>query len=159
MNSRKNTDVLPLIIIGGLFFIFGYATWINGSLIPYLKIACQLESDFQSFLVATAFLIAYTIMALPSFLVLKKIGYKKGMALGLFIMAIGSALFVPAANVRDFNFFLVAIFITGAGMTLLQTAANPYVSIIGPIESAAARMSIMGICNKTAGIIAGLIFG
>ncbi|MEK6782081.1 MAG: sugar MFS transporter [Bacteroidota bacterium] len=158
MSNQKNY-VLPMIIIGALFFIFGFVTWVNGTLIPYLKIACQLETDFQSYLVATAFFIAYTVMAVPSFFVLRKTGYKKGMALGLLIMAFGAILFVPAANARDYNMFLIGLFIIGTGLALLQTASNPYVSIIGPIESAAMRISIMGICNKGAGILAGLIFG
>lgn len=113
----------------------------------------------QAYLVATAFFIAYTVMAIPSSLVLKRTGYKKGMAIGLFIMSIGAAIFIPAASNRDFNLFLVGLFVIGTGLALLQTASNPYVSIIGPIESAATRISIMGICNKVAGIIAGLIFG
>jgi glucose/galactose transporter len=159
MTSKQKSYALPMIIIGALFFIFGFVTWVNGTLIPYLKIACELKSDFQSFLVATAFFIAYTVMAIPSFYVLSRTGYKKGMALGLFIMAVGALLFVPAANARDFNLFLIGLFIIGTGLALLQTASNPYVSIIGPIESAASRISIMGICNKVAGILAGLIFG
>ncbi len=146
-------------IIAGLFFVYGFVTWLNGTLIPYLKIACQLKSDLQSFLVVTAFFFAYFIMAIPSFFVLRKTGYKKGMALGLVVMAIGAALFIPAANTREFNLFLLGLFIIGGGMALLQTASNPYASIIGPIESAAMRISIMGICNKGAGILAGLIFG
>ena len=158
MSNQKNY-VLPMIIIGALFFVFGFLTWVNGTLIPYLKIACQLETDFQSYLVATAFFIAYTVMAVPSSFVLRKTGYKKGMALGLLIMAVGAILFVPAANARDYNMFLIGLFIIGTGMALLQTASNPYVSIIGPIESAAMRISIMGISNKVAGILAGLIFG
>lgn len=148
-----------MIIIGSLFFIFGFITWINGTLIPYLKIACELQTDVQAFLVATAFFIAYTVMAIPSSVVLKKTGYKKGMALGLLIMSIGAAIFIPAASSRDFILFLVGLFVIGTGLALLQTASNPYVSIIGPIESAATRISIMGISNKIAGIIAGLIFG
>jgi FHS family L-fucose permease-like MFS transporter len=159
MTSQQKSYALPMIIIGALFFIFGFVTWVNGTLIPYLKIACQLETDFQSFLVATSFFIAYFVMAIPSSFVLRKTGYKKGMAIGLFVMAIGATLFVPAANARDFNLFLVGLFIIGTGLALLQTASNPYVSIIGPIESAANRISIMGICNKIAGILAGLIFG
>ena len=158
MSNQKNY-VLPMIIIGALFFIFGFVTWVNGTLIPYLKIACQLETDFQSYLVATAFFIAYTVMAVPSSFVLRKTGYKKGMAIGLLIMAVGAITFVPAANARDYNLFLVGLFIIGTGLALLQTASNPYVSIIGPIESAATRISIMGISNKVAGILAGLIFG
>lgn len=146
-------------IIGILFFIFGFVTWVNGTLIPYLKIACELNTEFQSFLVVTAFFIAYTVMAIPASLVLEKTGYKRGMSVGLFIMAIGAALFIPAAGARNFNMFLTGLFIIGTGLALLQTASNPYVSIIGPIESAASRISIMGVCNKFAGIIAGLIFG
>ncbi len=158
-NKNKRSYLLPMIIIGCLFFIFGFITWINGTLIPYLKIACELKSDFQSYLVATAFFIAYTVMAIPSSLVLNKTGYKKGMALGLVIMAIGTAIFIPAAHSRNYYLFLTGLFVIGTGLALLQTASNPYVSIIGPIESAASRISIMGICNKTAGIIAGLLFG
>ena len=158
-NPRSSDYVMSITIIGILFFIFGFVTWVNGTLIPYLKIACELESDFQSYLVATAFFIAYTVMALPSSFVLAKTGYKKGMSLGLFVMAIGAAIFIPAAQTRHYNLFLTGLFIIGTGLALLQTASNPYVSIIGPIESAASRISIMGICNKVAGIIAGLIFG
>jgi MFS transporter, FHS family, L-fucose permease len=159
LNNQKSSYVMSITIIGVLFFIFGFVTWVNGTLIPYLKIACELETDFQSYLVATAFFIAYTVMALPSSKVLEKTGYKKGMSLGLFIMAIGAALFIPAAQARNFNLFLTGLFIIGTGLALLQTASNPYVSIIGPIESAASRISIMGICNKVAGIIAGLVLG
>lgn len=157
--NRPSSYLMSLTIIGILFFIFGFVTWINGTLIPYLKIACELQTDFQSYLVATAFFIAYTVMAIPSSYVLKKTGYKKGMSLGLFVMAAGAILFVPAAEARNFDMFLVGLFIIGGGMALLQTASNPYVTIIGPIESAAMRISIVGICNKVAGILAGLIFG
>lgn len=159
MSSNQKSYVIPMIIIGALFFIFGFVTWVNGTLIPYLKIACQLDSDFQSYLVATAFFIAYAVMGIPSSYVLKHTGYKKGMSIGLFVMAVGAILFIPAAQARDFNLFLVGLFIIGTGLALLQTASNPYISIIGPIESAANRISIMGICNKFAGILAGLIFG
>jgi FHS family L-fucose permease-like MFS transporter len=155
----KNQYLISITIIGVLFFIFGFVTWINGTLIPYLKIACQLKTDFQSYLVATAFFIAYTVMAIPSSMVLRRTGYKKGMSIGLFVMAVGALLFIPAAQTRNYNLFLTGLFIIGSGLALLQTASNPYVSIIGPIESAAMRISIMGICNKVAGILAGLIFG
>ena len=157
--NKPSSYLMSITIIGILFFIFGFVTWINGTLIPYLKIACELETDFQSYLVATAFFIAYTVMAIPSSYVLKKTGYKRGMSLGLFIMAAGAILFVPAANTRDYDMFLVGLFIIGTGLALLQTASNPYATILGPIESAAMRISIMGICNKVAGILAGLIFG
>src|SRR6185369_12218556 len=142
MSSSKNY-LLSITIIGILFFIFGFLTWVNGTLIPYLKIACELKTDVQSYLVATAFFIAYTVMAIPASIVLKKSGYKKGMAIGLFVMSIGAMIFIPAASTREFNLFLVGLFVIGTGMALLQTAANPYVSIIGPIESAASRISIM----------------
>src|SRR5882724_8538799 len=112
MPSSKNY-LLSITIIGVLFFIFGFITWINGTLIPYLKIACELETDVQAFLVATAFFIAYTLMAVPSSMVLKRTGYKKGMALGLLIMSIGAVVFIPAASSRDFNLFLVGLFVIG----------------------------------------------
>jgi len=157
--AAKQSYLVPMIIIGALFFVYGFFTWVNGTLIPYLKIACELETDLQSFLVVTAFFIAYGVMAIPSSFVLKATGYKKGMVLGLFVMAAGSLLFIPAAQSRNFDLFLIGLFIIGTGLALLQTASNPYISIIGPIESAATRISIMGICNKFAGILAGLIFG
>src|SRR5688572_26321514 len=159
MNSHQKSYVLPMIIIGALFFIFGFVTWVNGSLIPYLKIACQLESDFQAYLVTTAFFIAYGVMGIPSSYVLNLTGYKRGMALGLLVMAVGAATFIPAAQARNYNLFLAGLFIIGTGLALLQTASNPYVTILGPIESAAQRISIMGVCNKVAGILAGIVFG
>jgi MFS transporter, FHS family, L-fucose permease len=159
MTPSRSSYLMSITIIGILFFIFGFVTWINGTLIPYLKIACELETDLQSYLVATAFFIAYTVMAIPASYVLKKTGYKRGMSVGLFIMAVGALIFVPAANARNYDLFLVGLFIIGTGLALLQTASNPYATIIGPIESAAMRISIMGICNKVAGILAGLIFG
>jgi FHS family L-fucose permease-like MFS transporter len=158
-SSAKKQYLISITIIGILFFIFGFVTWINGTLIPYLKIACQLKTDFQSYLVATAFFIAYTVMAIPASMVLRRTGYKKGMSIGLFIMAIGAILFIPAAQSRNYDLFLTGLFIIGSGLALLQTASNPYATIIGPIESAAMRISIMGVCNKVAGILAGLIFG
>lgn len=159
MSTSQRSYVLPMIIIGALFFVMGFVTWVNGTLIPYLKIACELESDLQSFLVVTAFFIAYALMAVPSSYVLRATGYKKGIALALFVMAFGALLFIPAAEARNFNLFLIGLFIIGTGLALLQTASNPYVSTIGPIESAATRISIMGVSNKVAGILAGLIFG
>ena len=151
-NQRKNF-VLPLVIIGTLFFIFGFVTWANSQLIPYLKIACELTTT-QSFLVATAFFAAYFVMALPSSFILRKVGFQRGMSIGLFVMAIGALIFIPAANARSYPMFLTGLFIIGTGLALLQTASNPYVTVLGPLESAAARISIMGICNKLAGIIA-----
>ncbi len=156
---KKESYIGPMIIIGLLFSIFGYTTWINGILIPYLKITCELQFDWQAYLVATAFFIAYPVMAIPSSEVLKRTGYKKGMAVGLLVMVAGYLVFIAAAKVREYNIFLAGLFIIGSGLALLQTAANPYVSKIGPIESAASRISIMGFCNKVAGILASLLFG
>ncbi|MXV50945.1 glucose/galactose MFS transporter [Pedobacter sp. HMF7647] len=156
---KTKSDSKPLLIICALFFIFGFVTWLNGTLIPFLKIACDLKSDVQALFVTFAFYMAYFFLALPSSYILKKTGYKNGMALGLLIMAIGSLIFIPAANTRTFGFFLTGLFIQGTGLSLLQTASNPYASILGPIESAARRISIMGICNKIAGALSPVILG
>ena len=152
MTSQTRSYTVPMIIIGALFFIFGFVTWLNSVLIPFLKQACQL-SDFQAYFVTLAFYISYFFMAIPSSVILRKIGFTKGMSVGLGVMAIGSIIFIPAALARSYPLFLVGLFAQGAGMTLLQTASNPYVTILGPIESAAKRISIMGICNKVAGMI------
>lgn len=154
----KQNNQSALITIGILFFIFGFVTWLNGILIPFLKRACEL-TDLQSYFVATAFFAAYFVMAIPSSAILEKLGTKKGMSVGLIVMAIGSLIFIPAANARTFNLFLLGLFVQGTGLALLQTAANPYISVLGPIESAAQRISIMGICNKLAGMAGNLIFG
>jgi FHS family L-fucose permease-like MFS transporter len=148
----------PIIIIGVLFFVFGFITWLSAVLVPYLKIACELN-NFQSYLVAFSFYIAYFFMSVPSGWFLEYTGYKKGMTIGLVIMALGSLVFVPAALTRTYGLFLTGLFVQGAGMALLQTASNPYVTIIGPIESAAKRISIMGICNGIAGVLAPAILG
>ena len=154
----KPNNQNAFITIGALFFIFGFVTWLNGILIPFLKRACEL-TDLQSYLVATAFFAAYFVMAIPSSAILEKVGTKNGMSIGLIIMAIGSLIFIPAANARAFQIFLLGLFIQGTGLALLQTAANPYISVLGPIESAAQRISIMGICNKLAGMAGNFIFG
>lgn len=153
-----NNNLVPIIIIAGLFFIFGFVTWINGALIPFMKTINEL-TESQSYLVASASYISFVIMALPASYILKKIGFRKGMSLGLIIMAIGALVFIPAAEARTYWVFLTGIFIQGIGMTLLQTAANPYITILGPIESGAKRIAIMGIANKTAGALGSLIFG
>jgi len=158
MTNQTKSNFIPTLIIGVLFFIFGFITWLNGTLIQYLKIACELNT-FQSLLVAFAFYISYFVMALPSSWILKKTGFKKGMSLGLVIMACGALLFIPAANTRTYVLFLAGLFIIGTGLSILQTASNPYITIVGPIESAAKRISIMGICNKIAGMIAPVILG
>ena len=153
MNStRQRFQWYNLLIIGILYFVFGFITWLNSVLIPFLREACQLQ-DAQAYLVTFAFYISYFVMAFPSSLLLKKTGFVKGMAIGLLVMAIGSLVFIPAAQQRGYGLFLVGLFLQGTGLALLQTAANPYVTILGPIESAARRMSIMGLFNKIAGMI------
>ncbi len=159
MSQARKSNAYAIFIIGALFFIFGFITWLNGTLIPFLKLACQLETDIEAFFVTFAFYMAYFFLAIPSAWILKKTGFKNGMALGLLVMAIGSMIFIPAANTRQFSLFLTGLFIQGMGLALLQTASNPYISIIGPIESAAKRISIMGICNKIAGGLSPLILG
>ncbi|WP_406683795.1 sugar MFS transporter [Seonamhaeicola sp. MEBiC1930] len=156
-NSR-NSNKLAIIIIAGLFFVFGFVTWINGALIPFMKTINEL-TEAQSYLVASASYISFVVMALPASFILNKIGYKKGMSLGLIIMGIGALVFIPAAEARTYWVFLTGIFIQGLGMTILQTAANPYITILGPIESGAKRIAIMGIANKVAGALGSLIFG
>ena len=157
-NSCKQKQYfISLTILAGMFFIFGFVSWVNSILIPYFRIACEL-THFESYFVAFAFYIAYFVMAIPSGILLKKVGFKRGIMYGFMLTALGAFLFVPAALVRQFEIFLIGLFSIGTGLAILQTAANPYVTIIGPIESAARRISIMGICNKFAGIISPLIF-
>ena len=157
-NSCKQKEYfISLTILAGMFFIFGFVSWVNSILIPYFRIACEL-THFESYFVAFAFYIAYFVMAIPSGILLKKVGFKRGIMYGFMLTALGAFLFVPAALVRQFEIFLIGLFSIGTGLAILQTAANPYVTIIGPIESAARRISIMGICNKFAGIISPLIF-
>ena len=154
--SKRDTTI-SILIIGILFFIFGFVTWVNSILIPYFKIACELN-HFESYLVTFAFYISYFIMSVPSSYLLKKVGFKKGMMTGFILMSIGAFTFVPAAMGRTYELFLLGLFTIGVGLAILQTAANPYITILGPKESAAQRISIMGIFNKGAGIIAPLLF-
>lgn len=151
--------VTSIVIIGVLFFVFGFVTWINGPLITFVKLAFDLDTDAKAFLVTTAFYMSYFFLALPSSWVLEKTGMKRGMALGLLVMALGSYLFGTFAMERNYPLALTGLFVIGSGLSLLQTASNPYISIIGPIESAARRISIMGICNKTAGILSPIVLG
>ena len=153
----KSTTIKSMIILALLFFIFGLVSWVNTILIPYFQLTLQL-SNFESYLVTFAFYIAYLVMAIPSSFLLNKVGYKKGMMLGLWCMALGAFLFVPAAYWRMYQVFLLGLFLLGVGLAILQSAANPYVTIVGPIESAAKRMSMVGTGNKLAGVIANLIF-
>lgn len=157
MTNSKNSNG-PLIMIGILFFVFGFVTWVNSVLIAFFKEAFQLN-NFQSLLVTSAFFISYFVMAIPSSWVLAKTGFKNGMSFGLLAMAVGTLLFIPAAKAENYSLFLLGLFVIGTGLALLQTASNPYVTILGPSESAAQRISVMGICNKVAGILSQVIFG
>ena len=156
--SNKNRYFIPLLMIGLLFGVFGFAAWLNSILIPYFQITLQLNS-VQTTLVTFSFFIAYVVMALPSSWLLKKIGFKKGIVFGLVIMAFGTILFIPAAYSRNYALFLFGLFLMGTGQALLQTAANPYITILGPIESAGQRNSLMGVFNKVAGILSQRILG
>jgi len=159
LNAASKRDyILSITIIGIFFFIFGFVTWLNSVLIPFLKIACE-KNNFESYFVAFAFYISYFVMAIPSSWVLHKTGFKNGMSLGLILMAIGALIFIPAAYSRMYGLFLTGLFVQGTGLAVLQTASNPYVTILGPLESAAKRISIMGICNKIAGVISPIILG
>ncbi len=157
MLQPKNNNKNAIIIIGGLFFVFGFITWLNGPLITYVKLAFGLDTDSKAFMVTTAFYMAYFFLALPSSWILEKTGMKKGMGIGLMVMAIGTFLFGQYATHRNYPMSLVGLFVIGSGLSLLQTASNPYISIIGPIETAARRISIVGLCNKVAGIISPIV--
>ena len=155
--SSNRQVVVAMAFIALLFFILGFATWLNGSLIPFLKIVCGLN-NFQALWVTFAFYIAYTVMALPAAAVIERVGYKNGMTLGLGVMAVGALLFIPAAKSTLYGLFLAALFTLATGMTLMQTAINPYLVCIGARESAAMRISVMGLFNKGAGVVVPLVF-
>lgn len=145
-------------MLGCLFFIFGLVSWVNSILVPYFKVACELKSGVLTYLVTFSFYIAYLVMTIPASFLLRKVGYKRGTLIGLWVMAAGALMFWPAALTRTYGFFLLALFTIGTALAILQSVANPFVTIIGPYESAAKRISVMGICNKFAGIIAPLLF-
>ncbi|HEX8059925.1 MAG TPA: sugar MFS transporter [Cyclobacteriaceae bacterium] len=159
MIDNNKQYLTSMAIMGALFFIFGFVTWVNGPLITFVKLAFDLDTDSKAFLVTTVFYLAYFFLALPSSWILERTGMKKGMAIGLITMAIGAFMFGTFTTARNYTWSLTGLFVIGSGMSLLQTASNPYVSIIGPIASAAKRISIMGICNKVAGMSAPIILG
>jgi glucose/galactose transporter len=156
--SNASHYVMSMVIIGVLFFIFGFVTWLNGPLTIFVKLAFHLD-NVSAFLIPVAFYVSYFVLALPAAAVLKRTGMKRGMALGLFVMAVGAALFGQFIDLHSYHGALAALFVIGAGLSILQTASNPYVSILGPIESGARRVAIMGICNKGAGALAPIVFG
>lgn len=154
--SKRETTI-SIFLIGLMFFIFGFISWVNSILIPYFKIACELTS-FQAYFVAFAFYVAYFIMSVPASYLSKAVGFKKGIMFGFWAMALGAFIFIPAAMTRTYPVFLLGLFTIGIGLAILQTATNPYITILGPKERAAQRISIMGICNKAAGILSPLVF-
>lgn len=156
--TNKSGYAFSLAMLCLLFFVFGLVSWVNSILVPYFKVACDLQSEVQGYLAQFAFYIAYLVMTIPASALLGRTGYKKGALIGLWVLAAGAFLFVPAALTRTYNLFLVALFTMGTALAILQTVANPFVTIIGPIESAAKRISLVGICNKLAGILAPIIF-
>ncbi|WP_210116056.1 sugar MFS transporter [Hymenobacter wooponensis] len=157
-SSTTRSYAGPMVLMTTLFFLFGAVTNFNDVLMPYLKDVCQL-TDLQSSAVQSAFFGAYFLMSLPAGRLLEKLGFKRGIVLGLLVMGLGALLFVPAANSRTFGLFLLALSLLGAGITLLQVAANPYVSVLGPARTAASRVSIVGVANGLGGTISPLIGG
>jgi glucose/galactose transporter len=155
--QQKRTSLMAMVILGMMFFIFGFTSWINSILVPFFKAGCEL-THFQSYLIVFAMYFAYLIMALPAGSMLKRIGYKRGIMLGFFTVALGALTFIPAAWLRSYPLFLLGSFVMGLGSATLQSAANPYVTVIGPLDTTTKRMAIMGICNKLAGMLAPLIF-
>lgn len=141
-----------------MFFVLGFLTWVSGILIPYFQLCLQL-SLLEASLVSFSIYVAYFLFSLPSARILSYTGYKNGISIGLLMMALGTGLFIPAAYVRTFSWFLIGLFITGCGTTLLQTAVNPYIAILGPPEGTAQRIGFMGLSNKLAGILSVSVLG
>jgi glucose/galactose transporter len=156
--SSHGGYLVSIAIIGTLFFVMGWFTWINGPLISFVQLAFELDV-VNAFLVTFVFYLSYFVWALPASWLLDRIGMKKGMALGLWVMAAGALGFGEFCTQRWYPGALAGLFVIGAGLAVLQTAANPYISILGPIESAAQRIAVMGICNKIAGILAPILLG
>ncbi|MGH8082424.1 MAG: sugar MFS transporter [Lysobacter sp.] len=161
--SVSNANAQPrylgsIAIIGALFFVFGFVTWLNGPLIAFAQLAFDLD-EVGAFLVPMAFYLSYFFLAVPSSAILRRTGMKRGMALGLLVMAIGAAVFGEFTTQRWYPGALGGLFVIGAGLAVLQTAVNPYISILGPLDGAAQRIAVMGICNKVAGILAPIVLG
>ena len=157
-NSASKGYLFPLVVIGVLFFMIGFALGINGLIIPFLRTALDLTTA-ESYLVLAATFSTFVIFGYPCGLIIKAIGYKKTMILSFLFFAVGLYLFIPSAENKSFSMFLLASFISGIGNTMLQAAVNPYITILGPLESAATRMSMMGIANKAAWAIAPIFLG
>ena len=156
MTDRNKTLVVPLMIIGSMFAVLGFALGINAFFVPFVKDAFNI-SITMSYLVMTATFLSFVVFGIPSGVVIKKFGYKGGMIIAFLIMATGFYLIAPAAKIISFPLLLLALFISGMGQTLLTGAVNTYVAILGPPESAASRIAIMGICSKTFYAVASLM--
>jgi FHS family L-fucose permease-like MFS transporter len=150
------TYLLPFCLVVGVFFLWGMAHSLDSILIPHLQKACQLNNR-QSTLVDTAVFLAYFLMAIPAGILLKRLGYKFTIILGLLAFAGGAFLFVPAADARSYGLFLTALFIIGCGLTTLETAANPYAAVLGPPESATSRLNLAASFNGLAVFVAPII--
>ena len=156
--SARPSVTVSIAIIGVLFFLIGFLTWLNGPLITFVKLAFELD-EVGAFLVLMVFYLSYFFLALPSSWILRRTGMKKGLSLSLLVMACGAAIFGEFATQRWYPGALGGLFIIGSGLALLQTAINPYISVLGPIETAARRIAVMGICNKVAGMLAPVVIG
>ncbi|WP_440054206.1 N-acetylglucosamine MFS transporter NagP [Pseudoalteromonas sp. T1lg65] len=153
----KQSVWLPMSLAGSMFFILGCITWLNGAITPFLQQMLEL-SPLQASFIISSFYIAVTIAGIPSAMLIKRVGYKNGMAIGCLIMAVSALLYIPAANMQMIEIFLFAQLMIGVGQTVLQTAVNPYVVKMGSEESAAVRVCIMGLLNKSAGVIVPVVF-
>ncbi|SDP28666.1 MFS transporter, FHS family, L-fucose permease [Mucilaginibacter sp. OK268] len=154
----KNTSLFPFILITSLFFLWGFAHNLDPILIPHLKKSFTLTT-VEATLVDSAVFIAYFLMALPAGFIMKKYGYKTGIITGLLIFAFGSYLFIPAANTQQYAFFLVALFIIACGLTILETAANPYASSLGDPATSTQRLNFAQSFNGLATTLAPVIGG
>ena len=154
----KNESRFAIALITSLFFLWGLAINLNPILIPHLKKACQL-SDLESAFIDSATFFAYFVMAIPAGRFMERFGYKGGILIGLLLFAFGAFLFVPAAETRSFIFFLTALFIIACGLTFLETAANPYITVLGPPESATQRINFAQSFNGLAATVAPLLGG
>jgi FHS family L-fucose permease-like MFS transporter len=151
--DAKKSYLFPFILVTSLFFLWALIHNMSPILIPHLKKACQL-SDMQSALIDSAVFAAYFLMALPAGAVMKKFGYKGGIIFGLCLYALGAFLFIPAASTREYGFFLGALFIIATGLTFLETAANPYVSVLGSPDTATTRLNLAQSFNGVGAMIA-----
>lgn len=149
MSQEKTNFMIPLSFIGIMFFAIGFALGINSLLVPVLQGSLGI-SNAASYLIIAATFIPFLVFGYPAGLTIKAIGYKKTMSLSFFIFAVAFYLFILSANEKSFSLFLLASFVSGAANAYLQASVNPYITILGPLESAAKRISIMGICNKMA---------